>query len=230
MAYHPDDTLLALYANGEIDTARGVAIASHLESCSRCSNRVNELEQLEANLLQQMKVDKIEAGDTSEQEMQRVFDNMLEDIMSLDMDFSMPRSRQAAKVTVNGKEFSVPAPLKPIVERMGEWRSYGGKVFTSNIDLGEDYRVSLLYITEGVQVPQHTHKGLESTLVLHGAFSDESGCYSQGDYLEENEDTKHAPKTMQGQDCLCLSILTQPLVFTQGVARIFNRFGKGMYP
>ncbi|MCL9773173.1 ChrR family anti-sigma-E factor [Vibrio methylphosphonaticus] len=230
MAYHPDDTLLTLYASGEIDTARGVAIASHLESCSRCRDRVGELEQLEADSLQQMKLEVTESNDISEQEMQRVFDNMLDDIMSLDMDFSAPRSRQEAKITVNGKEILVPAPLKPIVERMGEWRSYGGKVFTSNIDLGEEYRVSLLYITEGVQVPQHTHKGLESTLVLHGAFSDESGCYNKGDYLEENEETKHAPKTMEGQDCLCLSILTQPLVFTQGVARIFNRFGKGMYP
>ncbi|MGF1747609.1 MULTISPECIES: ChrR family anti-sigma-E factor [Vibrio] len=230
MAYHPDDTLLSLYANGEIDTARGVAIAVHLESCSRCSERVTELEAIAANALTESPLDSTERNTKSEIETQRVFENMLEDIMSLDVDFSSPKPRPAAEVKVNDKTFLVPASLRPIVERMGEWRSYGGKVFTSNADLGEDYRVSLLYITEGVQVPQHTHKGIESTLVLHGAFSDEQGYYQQGDYVEENEDTKHSPQTMEGQDCLCLSILTQPLVFTQGVARLFNRFGKGMYP
>ncbi|MFA0440722.1 transcriptional regulator [Vibrio sp. 10N.286.49.C2] len=225
MAYHPDDTLLKLYAAGEIDTARGVAIASHVDSCHQCREAVARFEECAASAL-----DDIEVLNTSHQDEEAVFSNMLEDIMTLEADFSSPKVRSAATITVNDKSFRVPASLQPLVDRMGEWRSYGGKVFTSTVDIDENYRVNLLYITEGVQVPQHTHKGIESTLVLHGEFSDEMGSYSKGDYLEEDGETKHAPQTAMGQDCLCLSILTEPMVFTQGVARIFNRFGKGMYP
>ncbi len=84
--------------------------------------------------------------------------------------------------------------IAPLVDRMGEWRSYGGKVFTSTIDIDEECRVSLLYINKGVQVPQHTHKGFESTLVLHGSFQDENGEYHAGDFIREDGETKHAPK------------------------------------
>lgn len=226
MSYHPDNDLLKLYAIGEIDSGHGVAVASHLDSCSQCRKIVADFEEEAAEEL-------VAAGSESTlsgSELEAVFNNMLDDIMTLDADYTEPKSRKPAKVNVNGKTFHVPSALSPLVERMGAWRSYGGKVFTSNIDLSEDCKVSLLYITQGVQVPQHTHKGYESTLVLHGSFSDEKGIYAQGDFIREDSSTKHAPQTADDQDCLCLSILTEPMIFTQGVARIFNRFGKGMYP
>lgn len=91
-------------------------------------------------------------------------------------------------------------------------------------------RINLLYIAEGVKIPQHTHKGIESTLILHGGFSDEEGHYEAGDYLVKDASDKHSPFTKADEDCLCLTVLTEPMVFTQGVARIFNLFGKGMYP
>lgn len=226
MSYHPENKLLKLYATGEIDSGHGVAVASHIDSCSQCRKIVADFEEEAAEEL----VAAGSEGTLTGSDLEIVFDNMLDDIMTLDADFSEPKSRKPALVKVNGKSFRVPSALSPLVERMGEWRSYGGKVFTSSIDLDEDCRVSLLYITQGVQVPQHTHKGLESTLVLHGRFSDEKGSYSQGDFIREDSRTKHSPQTPPDQDCLCLSILTEPMIFTQGVARIFNRFGKGMYP
>lgn len=113
---------------------------------------------------------------------------------------------------------------------MGEWKSYGGKVYSAQVDLGEEARVNLMYISEDVRIPQHTHKGQESTLVLHGGFSDEDGHYEVGDVLVRDASVKHSPFTKPGEDCLCLTVLTEPMIFTQGVARIFNMFGKGMYP
>jgi putative transcriptional regulator len=226
MSYHPEQQLLRLFASGEIDSAHAAAIATHLDSCSHCRQLVAKFEEEAAEELVTIGTE----GAISDSDLTIVFDNMMKDIMTLDADYSSPKVRGPVTVTVNGKSFKVPATLKPLVERMGDWKSYGGKVFTSSIDLEEECKVSLLYITEGVQVPQHTHKGFESTLVLHGSFSDENGLYRQGDFMREDGETKHAPHTSACQDCLCLSILTEPMIFTQGVARIFNRFGKGMYP
>ncbi|MDA0110768.1 ChrR family anti-sigma-E factor [Vibrio sp. La 4.2.2] len=226
MSHHPNSELLKLYATGEIDSAHGAAIASHIESCSECRAKVMrfEAEAGEAMMSLSLKDEK------SSKDLELVFSNMLDDIMTLDADYSKPKVRKPGKVQVDGKEFTVPATIAPLVERMSEWRSYGGKVFTSTIDVDEECRVSLLYINQGVQVPQHTHKGFESTLVLHGSFKDENGEYHVGDFIREDGETKHAPQTVEGQDCLCLSILTEPMIFTQGVARVFNMFGKGMYP
>ncbi|CAH0526726.1 ChrR family anti-sigma-E factor [Vibrio hippocampi] len=225
MARHPEDTLLEAYASGEIDSAYGVAVATHIQHCRQCAEKVALLEEQLASQLSQPQVEL-----SSEQDAELVLENMLQDIMSLDVDYSSPRKRMPVKLSVNGKQFDVPSSLAPLVGRMGEWKSYGGKVFTSAIDIDETHRVSFLYITPGVKVPQHTHKGDESTLVLHGSFSDESGEYGVGDFVHENGETEHSPCTSEQQDCLCLSILTQPMVFTQGVARVFNMFGKGMYP
>jgi putative transcriptional regulator len=226
MSYHPDEQTLKRFAIGEIDSAHGAAVATHLETCSHCRQLVAKFEEEAADDLVAFGTE----GALSDNDLALVFNNMMNDIMELDADYSKPKARTAAKIEVNGKSFKVPAPLSPFVDQMGEWKSYGGKVFTSNIALDEDCKVSLLYITEGVQVPQHTHKGYESTLVLHGSFSDENGEYHEGDFIREDGETKHAPQTAANQDCLCLSILTEPMIFTQGVARVFNRFGKGMYP
>lgn len=226
MSYHPEQDLLKRFATGDIDSAHAAAVATHLETCSHCRQLVAKFEEEAADDL----VASGTEGAISDNDLALVFENMMNDITTLDADYSQPKVRSAASIEVNGKTFKVPATLKPFVDRMGEWKSYGGKVFTSNIDLDEDCKVSLLYISEGVQVPQHTHKGFESTLVLHGSFSDENGFYAAGDFIREDGETKHAPQTSASQDCLCLSILTEPMIFTQGVARIFNRFGKGMYP
>ena len=131
---------------------------------------------------------------------------------------------------VAGKDFKLPKTLSRFSDLVGEWKSYGGKVYSAQIDLGEEARVNLMYISEDVRIPQHTHKGQESTLVLQGGFSDEDGHYEVGDVLVRDASSKHSPFTKPGEDCLCLTVLTEPMIFTQGVARIFNMFGKGMYP
>lgn len=66
--------------------------------------------------------------------------------------------------------------------------------------------------------------------MLHGSFGDEDGEYQAGDFLLRDASVKHSPRTKADTDCLCLTVLTEPMVFTQGVARIFNMFGRGMYP
>ncbi|EPE2696015.1 ChrR family anti-sigma-E factor [Vibrio alginolyticus] len=219
MNKHPDNSLLEAYASGSIDAVSGLVVATHLETCTKCRAYVNQVEASQANI-----VSDIPSEYVSE------FDDMFNDIINAEPATDNIVIRDSAAVNVAGKSFDLPKTLARFSDLVGSWRSYGGKVFSAQIDLGEDARVSLMYIGEDVQIPQHTHKGLESTLILHGGFSDEDGQYEEGDLMIRDASVKHSPYTKAGEDCLCLTVLTEPMIFTQGVARIFNMFGKGLYP
>lgn len=220
MSYHPQDQLLQAYAQGTLDDVSAFTVATHIEGCPKCQRAVALLE--------------AQCGDslcTAEVESHDTMQDMFDQIVSLEQnDEPFRPQRQPSYIEVNGKSFRLPLSLSRFRDRVGEWKSYGGKVFSASIDISNDSRVSLMYIAENVSIPQHTHKGLESTLVLHGGFSDEDGHYEAGDFLLKDASVKHSPMTKQGEDCLCLTVLTEPMIFTQGVARVFNLFGKGMYP
>ncbi|NOJ16544.1 ChrR family anti-sigma-E factor [Vibrio jasicida] len=220
MNKHPDNNLLEAYASGSIDAVSGLVVATHLETCSKCRAYVNQLEAAQADVV----------IESSVMEYDVELDSMFNDIITAEPKSDSIIIKDVARVAVAGKDFKLPKTLSRFSDLVGEWKSYGGKVYSAQIDLGEDARVNLMYISEDVRIPQHTHKGQESTLVLHGGFSDEDGHYEVGDVLVRDASVKHSPFTKAGEDCLCLTVLTEPMIFTQGVARIFNLFGKGMYP
>ncbi len=226
MSYHPEMEYLRAYVDGTIDPCHGLMIAAHLETCRVCRK---EIQRLEAEAAEDM----FEINRPIETECPSDLEAMLSSIV--DMKQVKPAIQNvetsSAHIELNGKTFVLPKALKNQVSRIGAWRSYGGKVYSAMIDLGEsDARMNLLYIKKGVKVPQHTHKGVETTLVLHGAFSDEDGHYAEGDIMTRDASVEHSPRTNNDQDCLCLTVLTEPMIFTQGVARVFNLFGRGMYP
>ncbi|EGU42938.1 putative transcriptional activator [Vibrio ichthyoenteri ATCC 700023] len=220
MSYHPKIEMLQAYVQGALDEVDGFALATHIESCPACQRHVAQFEDQAGLELELAPIrEPIDLSDLFEQ------------IVALEpCDEPIRVARKPRVVEVNGRRFTLPLTLSRFSDNIGEWRSYGGKVFSAPVELVAGARVNLLYIAAGVQIPQHTHKGMESTLVLHGSFSDEDGEYYAGDYLLKDGTTKHSPFTKAGEDCLCLTFLTEPMLFTQGVARIFNRFGKGLYP
>jgi putative transcriptional regulator len=69
-------------------------------------------------------------------------------------------------------------------------------------------------------VPEHTHQGLELTLVLSGAFSDSTGHYAAGDLQEADNEIQHQPRADAGKDCICLAITEAPLLFKRFAARV----------
>lgn len=220
MSYHPSEKMLRAYVEGELDAGNSFAIATHVEICPQCQKLCAQFEEQAGEALCASTIK--DCDDLSA---------MLDKIVALEEDpepFKFNRKNRT--INLKDKQFKLPLSLSRFVDNIGEWKSYGGKVFSAEIELGEEARINLLYISEDVQIPQHTHKGLESTLVLHGGFSDEDGHYEVGDYMLKDASVKHSPYTKKGEDCLCLTVLTEPLLFTQGVARVFNLFGKGLYP
>lgn len=222
MSYHPHSQLLAAYANGTIDAVHGLALATHIDMCPECHEQILSMEEENAqSAFEQASADEDDP----------LWQSMLEEILlSEPLSPAQKSFCQERWIEVDGKQFPVPRIIGRFIPQPCQWRSYGGKIYSLPLEVGDNARLSLLYICANVHLPQHTHRGQESTLVLYGGYSDEDGSYKAGDFIQCDGSVRHSPKTPEVEGCLCLTVLTEPLKFTQGVERIFNLFGKSLSP
>jgi putative transcriptional regulator len=85
-----------------------------------------------------------------------------------------------------------------------------------------DASVRLLYIPGGAAVPDHGHRGTELTLVLQGAFRDETDRFGVGDIEVATEDLEHKPVAEPGVACICLAATDAPLKFNSMIPRMLQ--------
>jgi hypothetical protein len=57
----------------------------------------------------------------------------------------------------------------------------------------------LLYIPAGQAMPEHGHRGMELTLVLKGAYRDETDRFARGDVEFADQDMDHTPVRRRGR-------------------------------
>jgi len=76
-----------------------------------------------------------------------------------------------------------------------------------------DGMLRLLRVRPAKALPRHGHSGTELTLVLEGAFLDETGHYGPGDLAEAGEGLDHRPVAKGVADCVCLVATLGPLRF-----------------
>ena len=126
---------------------------------------------------------------------------------------------------MNNKTISLPRVFNQIP--LKSWNKLGD-ISRSRLDLNEEpLRSSLLNIAPYGEVPNHTHKGFELTLLLDGSFSDEMGKYYPGDFIWLDSEHTHSPKTTEG--CLCYTVSDDALKFTQGLTKLLNPIGGFIY-
>jgi putative transcriptional regulator len=104
-----------------------------------------------------------------------------------------------------------------------EWRRIGGGVSQAVLETSDRATVRLLRIPAGVAVPDHGHRGMELTLVLQGAFRDDTDRFGPGDIEVANEEMVHQPVAEAGLDCICLSATDAPLRFSGILPRMAQR-------
>ena len=75
-------------------------------------------------------------------------------------------------------------------------------------------------------MPQHTHQGLELTLVLAGSFADGDEEFHAGDIEVADETVDHTPVSGPNGPCICLAVTDAPLVFRSWLPRMIQRFAK----
>ena len=106
------------------------------------------------------------------------------------------------------------------------WSPLGGGIRQHLIETGDETRARLLYIPPGEDVPQHTHQGLELTLVLAGSFADGDEEFHVGDIEVADETVDHTPVSGPNGPCICLAVTDATLVFRSWLPRMIQRFAK----
>lgn len=209
--HHPALELLEQYIEASLAPELSLAIAAHLDLCPHCQRIKMDLEAEAGAAL--VSLPEAQSSETDWQQ-------MLDFITAQPESAAKPEKRQPFVLQIQNSEILVPASLKPLLQNKLKWLNLGG-ISTAKLAGEAQHNVSLLYIRKDSEVPQHTHLGLEITLVLKGKIYDEAGCYGEGDLLINTPEHTHTPRTMS-EDCLCLSVLTAPLKFKKGLTRLLN--------
>lgn len=211
--HHPSEELLLDYASGALGEGWSLAIAAHLALCPACRRAVSSLEALGGEML--LSVAPAPVSESALDSVMARLDSVMEEPGAAPVTRSVP-----------GREPVLPQPLRRYLGGDAgeiEWRRLGlgaSQAFIPTAEPGT--MVRLLRIPAGRPVPEHSHRGLELTLVLAGAFSDATGDYHRGDLQEADESLLHQPHAAAGKDCICLAVTDAPLRFSSLAARMIQ--------
>ena len=100
-----------------------------------------------------------------------------------------------------------------------KWKSFKDVKVASILPKDNDEKLELIHVMPGAKIPQHTHEGNESFLVLHGSYSDEYGDYKQGSVQVRSDDHNHTPVGDAKTGCIGLA-------YTHGKIKFSGKFGK----
>ncbi|MDX1538404.1 ChrR family anti-sigma-E factor [Arsukibacterium sp.] len=223
--FHPGLMLLEQYVEGSLSADVALAVSAHIDLCPHCQQQSRDITNDQAAVLAEQDVSNRDA----EQEWQQMLNFITsQPALTAGAATELNIAPQVASVTVNGRTFEIPRALARLAQKQNKWLHLGG-IATAKLPTADKQHVSLLYIDKGTEVPNHTHLGLEMTLVLAGRIVDENGEYGVGDLLINSPDDTHTPRTLADEDCLCLSVLSAPLKFNKGLTRLLNPLQQFFY-
>ena len=99
------------------------------------------------------------------------------------------------------------------------WKSFKDVKIASILPKEQTEKLELIHVMPGAKIPQHTHEGNESFLVLHGSYSDEYGNYKTGTVQVRSDDHHHTPVGHAQTGCIGLA-------YTHGKIKFSGAFGK----
>lgn len=217
--HHPSRDMLAQFNRGQLPAGISTAIAAHLDLCSCCREQSAELvEQASAQWFD----DSAEPGAVAE------LDDLLESIVSQPQQVPRPAKAPVSE-RVHLLEHSVQVP-EILAKAAGEslhWKKLPGGISLANLSLDNKAQCDFLYMKPGSQIPRHKHQGIEITLVLDGTFTDDRGDYRPGDFIVKSGEDCHGASSDEG--CLCFTVLESPVIFTSGLARLFNPLNRVLF-
>ena len=106
-----------------------------------------------------------------------------------------------------------------LADKKINWKSFKDVKIASILPKEKNEKLELIHVMPGAKIPQHTHEGNESFLVLHGSYSDEYGSYKQGTVQVRSDDHNHTPVGDARTGCIGLA-------YTHGKIKFSGKFGK----
>lgn len=208
--HHLTEPLLMGYAAGTLPEAFNLVVATHITMCDECRAALAEYDAVGgAVMMDSAPVD------------------VAEDALAATLAMIDGGKFAEQPAPVRTKDSIFPGPLQDYITGdidSLKWRKVGGGVSQLVLKTSKDASVRVLRIPAGTAVPDHGHRGMELTLVLQGAFTDEEDRFGAGDLEVANEDLHHTPVAEEGVDCICLAATDAPLRFNGLVPRIAQRF------
>ncbi|NBE07143.1 ChrR family anti-sigma-E factor [Paragemmobacter ruber] len=207
--HHLTDQLLMAYAAGELPEAFNLVVATHVSLCDECRAKLAAFEAVGGAMM--------EMTDTVA---------MSDDSLAACLDRIDGLSQANARRPLR-RAGVFPAPLADYVGGGPEkvkWRAVGMGVKQAMLSTGRGASARLLYIPGGQAVPDHGHRGMELTMVLQGAFRDETDRFGRGDVEIADASMQHTPIAENGEVCICLAVTDAPLRFNAIIPRLAQPF------
>ncbi len=208
--HHLTDALLMAYSAGTLPEGFNLMVATHISMCDECRARMHEFDAVGGAIV----------ADESGEEMSK--DSLSATMRLIDLGDAPIQPRRTAKGVF-------PTPLQDYVGGdldAVKWRKVGGGVRQAILKTDKSASIRLLHIPAGTAVPDHGHRGTELTLVLQGAFRDETDRFGLGDIEVATQDLNHQPIAEMGEDCICLAATDAPLRFNGLIPRLLQPFLK----
>ena len=212
------ESLLAAYASGHLGHGMSVLMASFLTLSPVARRQMETFETLNGIML-----DDAEAVEMSDD----ALTSLMARLDAPEGDEALHAVKANSESAV-GKNSDLPAPLRAVIDYPIEdqrWRFAYPGVRQLSLSIGDDdERVKLLKIKPGKAAPRHTHKGIEATLVLRGAFRDGNRLYERGQLALADQHIQHRPRAEGDEDCICLAVNDGALRFTDSLGRVARDF------
>lgn len=212
--HHLTEGLIMGYSAGTLPEAFNLVIATHVSLCDECRALVESYDALGGAMLDTGATATMGSG---------ALDATLALIAAADAE-----TADAPCLDSTPRASGVfPAPLRDYVGGdldAVKWRPAGGGVKQALLSTSKDATVRLIQIPAGAKVPDHGHQGTELTLVLQGAFRDETARFGRGDIEVADEELQHTPVAEEGETCICLAATDAPLKFKDLLPRMAQPF------
>lgn len=225
--YHPSIEILTDYAAGSLPLAHSLCVSTHLEHCPECQQQIRKLEMLGAHLFDQTQTENRPLSNLKD----HFFQNLIE---QSEQKSDKQQKQEPEEKGIQWDDYTIPRSLRQFITKSYDdlnWMrlSPSFKIATLYNEEG-GAQIALTRVKAGAHMPTHTHTGDEITLVLEGAFSDESGVYRQGDFISRDASHKHKPIVTKDAECICLTVLDAPIEFTGWLTRLLNPIIRRYHP
>ena len=206
---HPAAELLVSYSAASLPLSQALCISTHLDNCMECTQKLQRLNQVGSELMQQLKPSPPSSG------LKAQLLDRLDSITEADE----PDRHSPANT-------SVPRCLKQFIKTGYEdisWTRISRDIQSYELCRDQNNaKVELLRIRPGGSASTHTHMGDEYTVILEGSFSDEGGLYHKGDFLLRDASHQHTPVATRDRYCICLAVTEAPIQLTGFFGRLLN--------
>jgi len=210
--HQTSEDLLLRYAAGQLRPAPALVVASHV-AMSRSSRAILEqFENVGGALIDEQPLAELSAD---------LFERTLAGIGAPAAEERLVQVHDHDALAMG---ITLPEPLAR--RKIGPWKWLGPGMRFARIEMPEDpdHNLVLLRVPAGRALPEHSHSGEETTLVLKGSFHDEAGRYVVGDLIGEDEKTDHTPVVDEDGECICLVSLAGSMRIKSWLGRLVQPF------